>query len=65
MEIGNINLKIAKVALDKLEIDELGLDDVDRRMLETMIEKFKGGPVRSRSNSNNNWRRNRYNRRCI
>lgn len=53
------------MALDKLEIDELGLDEVDRRMLETMIEKFKGGPVRSRSNSNNNRRRNRYNRGCI
>lgn len=65
METGNINLKIAKVALDKLEIDELGLDDVDRKMLETMIEKYKGGPVRNRSDSNNNRRRNRNNRRCI
>ena len=42
---GNINLKIAKIALGKLEIDELGLDDIDRKMLETMIEKYKGGPV--------------------
>ena len=58
LEIGDITLKIAKIALDKLEIDELGLDDTDRRMLETMIEKFKGGPVRSRGNSNNNRRRN-------
>ena len=42
---GNITLKIAKIALGKLEIDELGLDEIDRKMLETMIEKYKGGPV--------------------
>ena len=42
---GNISLKIAKIALGKLEIDELGLDDIDRKMLETMIEKYQGGPV--------------------
>lgn len=41
LETGDITLKIAKIALDKLEIDELGLDDTDRKMLETMIEKFK------------------------
>lgn len=42
---GNINLKIAKHALNKLEIDELGLDEIDRKMLETIIQIYKGGPV--------------------
>ncbi len=31
--------------MDKLEIDELGLDYVDRNVLRTMIEKYNGGPV--------------------
>ena len=42
---GNIDLKIAKLALNKLEIDELGLDEIDRKMLETIIMKYNGGPV--------------------
>lgn len=42
---GNITLKIAKIALNKLEIDELGLDEIDRKMLETMITVYKGRPV--------------------
>lgn len=42
---GKINLDIAKIALNKLEIDELGLDEIDRKMLETIIIKYKGGPV--------------------
>ena len=58
---GNITLNIAKVALRKLEIDELGLDDIDRKMLETMIEKYKGGPVRNRSCCSYYWRRSRNN----
>ena len=62
---GNITLKIAKIALGKLEIDELGLDDIDRKMLETMIEKYKGGPVRNRNSCSNYWRRSRNNRGCI
>ncbi len=53
--IGNITLKIAKIALGKLEIDELGLDNIDRKMLQTMIEKYKGGPVRNRNYCNNYW----------
>lgn len=56
---GSITLKIAKLALGKLEIDELGLDDIDRKMLETMIEKYKGGPVRNRNSSCNDRRRSR------
>ncbi len=42
---GDITIKVARQALDLLEIDELGLDDVDRRILLTIIEKFDGGPV--------------------
>lgn len=42
---GKIDLKTARESLDKLEIDELGLDDLDRRMLTTIITKFGGGPV--------------------
>ena len=42
---GVITYETAKVALDKLEIDELGLDGNDRRMLETLIRFYKGGPV--------------------
>lgn len=42
---GKVTLEIAKIALNKLEIDELGLDETDRKMLETIILKYKGGPV--------------------
>ena len=42
---GNITLKITKHALNKLEIDELGLDEVDRKILETMIVQYSGRPV--------------------
>ena len=37
--------KVAKEALDLLQVDPLGLDDVDRRVLRTIIEKYGGGPV--------------------
>lgn len=42
---GKITLEITKLALNKMDIDELGLDLVDRRLLLTMIDKFKGKPV--------------------
>lgn len=42
---GVITLETAQTALDKLEIDELGLDQNDRRMLLAMINYYKGGPV--------------------
>ena len=42
---GHIDLEAAKEGLDMLGVDELGLDEVDRRMLETMIVKFCGRPV--------------------
>jgi len=40
-----IDLNFAKKALDLMEIDELGLNNHDRRILNILIEKFKGGPV--------------------
>ena len=42
---GNIDLKITKIALNKLEIDELGLDDLDRKLLNVMIVNYSGKPV--------------------
>lgn len=42
---GTIDVKLAKDALNALSIDELGLDEIDRRILETIIDKFHGGPV--------------------
>ena len=42
---GSIDLKITKVALNKLEIDELGLDDLDRKLLNVMIVNYSGKPV--------------------
>jgi Holliday junction DNA helicase RuvB len=42
---GAINSEIANYALNRLEIDHLGLDNVDRRMLETIIKFYDGGPV--------------------
>lgn len=42
---GNITEEIACTALDLMDVDKLGLDNIDRNMLSTMILKFKGGPV--------------------
>ena len=42
---GKITNEIAKIALEKLEIDELGLDNIDRKILETIIYNYSGGPV--------------------
>lgn len=42
---GTITLQIAKMALDALEVDRNGLDEMDNRILRTIIDKFKGGPV--------------------
>ena len=42
---GDVDLKIAKTALLKLEIDDLGLDNIDRKLLETIIVKYGGRPV--------------------
>ena len=40
-----IDLETARYALQRLDIDELGLDDMDRKILQTIITKFNGGPV--------------------
>lgn len=42
---GAITLDIAKFALDALNVDSNGLDEMDNRILSTIIDKFKGGPV--------------------
>ncbi len=42
---GEIDVRTARIALSRMDIDELGLDLVDRRMLKAMIEHYRGGPV--------------------
>ncbi len=42
---GSITLQIAKMALKALDVDDHGLDEMDNRILATIINKFKGGPV--------------------
>jgi len=42
---GKITEKVARDALALLEVDERGLDDMDRRMLEAIVVKYSGGPV--------------------
>lgn len=42
---GVITREVANTALDLMEVDKLGLDHIDRNILYTMIDKFKGGPV--------------------
>lgn len=42
---GSIDIEITKLALDKLKVDNLGLDETDYHLLKSIIEKFNGGPV--------------------
>src|SRR5437762_9563173 len=42
---GTITLDVAKAALKLLEVDEHGFDEIDRKLLRTIIDKFSGGPV--------------------
>jgi len=42
---GNIDIEIAKYALNALHVDQHGLDEMDNKILTTIIDKFKGGPV--------------------
>ncbi len=42
---GKITYEVAAAALKSMEVDELGLDEIDARMIRTMIENFGGGPV--------------------
>ncbi len=43
--MASIDRPIAQQALDLLDVDALGLDEMDRRVLRTIIEKYRGGPV--------------------
>jgi len=42
---GTVTLDITKKSLDRLKVDSLGLDEIDRQLLLTIIQKFNGGPV--------------------
>jgi Holliday junction DNA helicase RuvB len=42
---GTIEQGVARDALNRLDVDERGFDEMDRRILQTIIEKFSGGPV--------------------
>ncbi len=42
---GEITKEIAKIALNRLDIDDLGLDEIDRKLLKTIIVNYAGGPV--------------------
>lgn len=42
---GDIDIEIAKYSLNALNVDKYGLDEMDNKVLSTIIEKFKGGPV--------------------
>ena len=42
---GTVDLSMAKIALARLEVDEVGFDKMDRRILQVLIERFGGGPV--------------------
>ena len=42
---GNITIEIARVALNRLEIDEIGLDEIDRKILNALINVYQGRPV--------------------
>ena len=42
---GNVDLGITKVSLKALNVDSYGLDEMDNKILSTLIDKFKGGPV--------------------
>ena len=44
-ELDRINLAVTRTALKRMDVDELGLDVVDRTVLEAIIDKFGGGPV--------------------
>ena len=42
---GHITLAVARTALDLLEVDPLGLDEIDQKIMLTILEKYGGGPV--------------------
>lgn len=63
MSDGVITYSTAKIALDRLEIDELGLDSGDRRMLNAIIQYYNGGPVGVETLAAAHWRGSRDDRR--
>ena len=52
---GRINIDIAQYALSALNIDQYGLDEIDNKILLTIIDKFKGGPVGVKGVISANW----------
>jgi Holliday junction DNA helicase RuvB len=42
---GHIELEIAEKALDMLQVDRFGLDEIDQKIMQTVLEKYRGGPV--------------------
>lgn len=42
---GHVDLKVARKALDLLEVDRFGLDEIDKKIMMTVLEKYGGGPV--------------------
>jgi Holliday junction DNA helicase RuvB len=42
---GNVDVDIVRIACERLEVDEAGLDEMDRRLLNIIIEHYSGGPV--------------------
>jgi holliday junction DNA helicase RuvB len=42
---GHVNIEVAEAALDLLEVDRYGLDEIDQKIMSTVLEKYGGGPV--------------------
>ena len=62
---GTITLDVAHAALKLLEVDEHGFDEVDRKLLRTIIDKFGGGPVGIGTHCRGDQRRERRDRRHL
>ena len=62
---GAITANVARDALELLEVDALGLDEIDRKVLRAIIEKFDGGPVGLDNHCRINRRRSRYDYGCV
>ena len=53
-------MEITQMALELLQVDKLGLDHIDHKLLLGIIEKFRGGQCWIRNGFSNNWRRISY-----
>ena len=62
---GRITKEVASFALDLLEVDRYGLDQTDRLLLTTIMEKFQGRSGGTRYPGSIDWRRCRHHRRCL